>query len=142
MCYLVITIVVCNPWLCNIVHNHQYIHSLCGHDILATRMTTSVSIESFDASKVEWDSWSRRFDQWLKISPYAIGDDSADKMRAAFCTFIGSDAFKLLCSLCAPKKPEECTYDALKTKLDAQYGIKRLVLVERYHFYNYKQTEG
>ena len=105
-------------------------------------MATSVSIELFDASKVEWDSWSQRFDQWLKISPYATGDDSADKMRAAFCTFIGSDTFKLLCSLCAPKKPEECTYDALKTKLNAQYGIKGLVLVECYHFYNYKQTEG
>ena len=60
-------------------------------------------------------------------------------MRAAFCTFIGSDAFKLLCSLCAPKKPEECTYDALKTKLDAQYRVKKL---ECYHFYNYKQTDG
>ena len=53
-----------------------------------------------------------------------------------------SDTFKLLCSLCAPKKPEECMYDALKMKLDAQYGVKRLVLVERYHFYNYKQTDG
>ena len=53
-----------------------------------------------------------------------------------------SDTFKLLCSLCAPKKPEECMYDTMKMKLDAQYGVKRLVLVERYHFYNYKQTNG
>ena len=63
-------------------------------------------------------------------------------MQATFCTFIGSDAFKLLCSLCAPKKPEEFTYDTLKMKLDAQYGVKRLVLVECYHFYNYKHTDG
>ena len=99
-------------------------------------------MEPFDASKVEWDSWSRRFDQWLKISLYAEGDQSTNKMQAALCTFIGSDAFKLLCSFCAPKKPEECSYETLKTKLDAQYGVKRLVLVERYHFYNYKQTDG
>ena len=90
---------------------------------------------------MEWDSWSRCFDQWLKISTYAEGEHAANKMRAAFCFFIGSDTFKLLCSLCAPKKPEECTYNALKTKLDAQYGVKRLVLVERYHFYNYKQAD-
>ena len=53
-----------------------------------------------------------------------------------------SDTFKLLCSLCAPKKPEECMYDALKMNLDAQYEVKRLVLVECYHFYNYKQTDS
>ena len=109
---------------------------------LTMRMATSFSIEPFNASKVEWDSWSHRFDQWLKISTYAEGEHATDKMQVAFCTFIGSDAFKLLCNLCVPKKPEECTYDALKTKLDAQYGVKRLVLVECYHFYNYKQTNG
>ena len=102
----------------------------------------SISNEPFNASKVEWDSWSCRFDQWLKISTYAEGEHSIDKMQAAFCTFRGSDAFKLLCDLCALKKPEECTYDSLKTKLDIQYGVKRLVLIERYHFYNYKQTDG
>ena len=85
---------------------------------------------------------SRRFDQWLKISPYAEGDGSADKTRAAFCTFIGSDSFKLLCNLCAPKKPEECTYETLKAKMDAQYGVKQLVLAERYRFYKCKQQEG
>ena len=105
-------------------------------------MATSISIELFEASKVEWDSWSRHFDQWLKISTYAEGEHAADKMRTTFCTFIGSNIFKLLCSLCALKKPEECTDDALKTKLDAQYGVKRLVLVEHYHFYSYKQTDG
>ena len=105
-------------------------------------MATSISIELFDTSKVEWDSWSCRFDQWLQINPFATGEHSTDKKRAAFCTYIGSNAFKLLCTLCALKKPEECTYDALKMKLDAQYGVKRLVLVERYHFYNYKQADG
>ena len=105
-------------------------------------MATSFSVEPFYAPKVEWDSWNRRFKQWLKVSTYAEGKHAADKMRAAFCIFIGSDAFKLLCSLCAPKKPEKCTYDTLKTKLDAQYSVKRLILVERYHFYNHKLTDG
>jgi len=29
-----------------------------------------------------------------------------------------------------------------KWSLDTQNGVKRQVLVERYHFYNYKQTDG
>ena len=100
-------------------------------------------IKPFDSSKDEWNSWSRRFDQWLKISPYAEGEGETAKNKrcAVFCTCIGSEAFKLLCSLCAPKKPEECTYETLKAKMDAQYGIKRLVLAKRYRFYKCKQQE-
>lgn len=63
-------------------------------------------------------------------------------MRAAFLTSIGSSTLKLLCRLCAPKKPEECTYANLKEKLNSQFGVKKLVLAERHHFYNYKQREG
>ena len=62
-------------------------------------------------------------------------------MRATFCTYIGSDDFQLLCSLCAPKKPEECLYETLKNKMDSQYGVRKLVLAERYRFYSYKQKE-
>ena len=105
-------------------------------------MASVPSIQPFDSSTEDWSSWSRRFDQWLTISPYATGDDATSKMRAAFLTFIGSSAFKLLCSLCAPTKPEECSYKTLKEKLDSQYGVKRLVLAERHRFYNYKQQEG
>ena len=86
--------------------------------------------------------WSWHFDQWLKISPYAEGESAADKMRAAFCTFIKSDAFMLLCSLCTPKKPEVCSYKTLKAKMDSQYGTKKLVLAEQYCFYSYKQQKG
>ena len=51
-------------------------------------MVTIPPVEPFDPSTVEWNLWSQRFDQWLKISTYAKGNDSADKMCAAFCTFI------------------------------------------------------
>ena len=30
----------------------------------------------------------------------------------------------------------------MKAKLDSQYGTKKIVLAERYRFYNYKQQEG
>ena len=44
--------------------------------------------------------------------------------------------------LCSPKKPEELTFEQLKAKLDTQYGTKKIVLAERYRFYNYKQRKG
>ena len=103
------------------------------------RMASQGQIELFDSRKDKWDSWSRRFDQWLSISPYATGDEADNKKRAAFCTFIDSETFKLLCTLCTPKKPEECTYVELKDKLNKQFRTKKLVLAECYPFYAYKQ---
>jgi len=50
--------------------------------------------------------------------------------------------FKLHCSLCALKKPKELTLEQLQSKLDAQFGTKKLVLAERYQFYNYRQYKG
>ena len=67
------------------------------------RMASEGQIELFDSRKDERDAWSRRFDQWLSISPYAAGDDGNNKKHAAFCTFIGSETFKLLCTLCTEK---------------------------------------
>ena len=46
-------------------------------------MASQGQIELFDSRKDEWDSWSRRFDQWLSISPYETGDDADNKKRAA-----------------------------------------------------------
>ena len=111
--------------------------------ILATRMATPSTplLKPFNSTKDDWNAWSRRFEQWLTLSSYSTGDDAAAKKRAAFCTYIDSATFKLLCSLCAPKKPEELPYDQLKDKLDSQYGTKKLVLAERYRFYNCRQWE-
>jgi len=64
------------------------------------------------------------------------------KKWAAFCTYIDSATFKLLCSLCALKKPEKLTLEQLQSKLDAQFGTKKLVLAEHYQFYNYRHYEG
>ena len=97
--------------------------------------------ETFNPSTDQWNSWSRRFDQWLLLSPYSVGEHADTKKRAAFCTYIGSETFTLLCSLCAPGKPEDCTYEVLKEKLDKQYGVKKLILAERYRFYSYKQPK-
>ena len=104
-------------------------------------MASTSQIEMFDSRKDDWDSWSCCFDQWLSISPYAADDDAETKKRAAFCTFTGSKIFKLLCTLCSPVKPEECSYETLKMKLNRQFGVKKLVLTERYRFYAHKQHD-
>ena len=110
------------------VHFNHIILFTLGYNKSGDKMASVPAIQPFDLSTDDWSSWSQRFNQWLTISPYAAGDDSEAKMHAAFLTSIGSNTFKLLCSLCAPKKPKECTYAALKDKLNSQYGIKKLVL--------------
>ena len=99
-------------------------------------------LEPFDSQKDDWNSWSRRFKQWLTLSSYATDEGSKAKQRAAFCTYIDPSTFKLLCSLCAPNKPEELSLKQLQAKLDQQFGTKKLVMTERYRFYSYKQVEG
>ena len=101
----------------------------------------SPQFETFNSSKEQCNSWSRHFDQWLLLSSFSGGDNTEAKKRAAFCTYIGSETFTLLCPLCTPGKPEDKTYEALKEKLDKQYGVKKLVLAEHYHFYLYKQSK-
>ena len=82
------------------------------------RMAAIPPLEVFDSSKVNWKLVRSSIRPVVKISSYAEGKNAPDKTSAALCTFIGSDAFKLLCSLCSPKKPEECTY---KTDIRNQY---------------------
>ena len=89
----------------------------------------SPQFETFNPCKEQWNSWSRRFDQWLLLSSFSGGDNAEAKKRAAFCTYIGSETFTLLCSLCAPGKPEDKTYEELKEKLDKQYGVKNWCLL-------------
>ena len=104
--------------------------------------TTTPQLGAFNSRKDDWNSWSRRLKQWLMLSSYAIGDDAEAKKRAAFCTYIDSATFKLLCNRCALSKPEEVTFKQLQSKLDGQFGMKKLVLAQRYQFYSYKQLEG
>ena len=106
------------------------------------RVAAAPPIDPFHLQTDDWNSWSRHFEQWLILSPYSSGEGSDAKKRAALCTCIDSPTFKLLCSLCTPTKLEELTFKQLKAKLDAQYGITKLVLTERYRFYNYKQLAG
>ena len=105
-------------------------------------MATAPLLEPFHSNRDDWNAWSRRFEQWLTLSTYSTGEDTEVKKHAAFCTYIDTATFKLLCSLCAPKKPEELPFEQLKAKLNSQYGTKKIVLAERYRFYNYKQREG
>ena len=78
---------------------------------LVTRMVTVPLLEPFHSGRDNWNAWSRRFEQWLTPSTYSIRDGAEVKKRAAFCTYIDTTTFKLLCSLCAPKKPEELSFE-------------------------------
>jgi len=109
-CLVVVVVVV----LLSITNDLIILHKI------GMRMATAPLIYTFNSRTDDWNLWSRRFKQWLTLSPYAMGDNAEAKQHAALCTYIDSPTFKLLCSLCAPKKPEELTFAQLKAKLDGQ----------------------
>ena len=113
---------------------HCTIITICRDIHVSCNITTTgdedgyLNTDGDDSRKDDWDSWSHHFDQWLSISSYATGDDVATKKRAVFCTFIGLQTFKLLCTLCTPTRPEDCSYEDLKAKLNRQLaGIRRTI---------------
>lgn len=58
------------------------------------------SIEAFDASSHDWESYAERLDQYITANGIEEG-----KKVATLLTVIGGPAFKLLQSLLAPDKP-------------------------------------
>ena len=87
-------------------------------------MADSGQMEKFDSECDEWNSWSVILMNGCQSVLYATGDNAANKKRAVFCTLIGSHTFKLFCM---PKHPEEEVYGDLRTKLNKQFGVKKLV---------------
>ena len=66
--------------------------------------------------------------QWLSLSSYGTDENADVKRCAALCTSISSATFKLLCSLCAPEEPEDCTFMDLNSLTEYLSELRRLSL--------------
>ena len=80
------------------------------------------------------NSWIRRFDQWLLLSSFSPVEKMLTQREQLFVLI-------LVPKLSHFYVPKESTYEALKEKLDRQFGVKKLVLAERFRFYSYKQAK-
>ena len=70
-----------------------------------------------------------RFDQWLLLSSFSRGDNAEARKRAAFCTYIGSETFTLLCYLCTPGKPLPIYVSHRGVNIIGRGGQKQLNIV-------------
>ena len=55
---------------------------------------------------------------------------------------IGSRTYALLRSLLHPEVPGDKTYEQLVTAIQEHFELKRLVIVERFHFNRHNQDNG
>ena len=75
-------------------------------------------IEEFDSSHKDCPQYMERLGYFFD----ANGIESVEKKRTVLLTLIGATTYKLLCSLVAPSKPSEKTYQELIQALTAHFS--------------------
>ncbi|XP_022108206.1 uncharacterized protein LOC110988727 [Acanthaster planci] len=86
-------------------------------------------LDPYDQVK-EITNYLERLDLFFKAN-----DISAAKQAAVLLSCIGAPVYKTVKSLCDPEAVSEKTYTELCTLLKSHYGPKRLVIAERFRFY-------
>ncbi|XP_023311505.1 uncharacterized protein LOC111692037, partial [Anoplophora glabripennis] len=89
------------------------------------------SIEKFNPKESDITSYLERLEQLFICNAV-----EADKKVAMLLTLLGGEAYNVLKDLLAPDLPSTRTYVELKKVLSDHYSPKRLIIAERYKFYN------
>ena len=85
----------------------------------------------------DWTVYLARLDQYYKANKIEDG-----RKKAVFLTVIGDTTFRLLQSLIAPAKVDDETLSELSQVLSGHFSPKRLVIPERFCFWNRTQNRG
>lgn len=80
----------------------------------------------------DWSIFKGRLDNYFTIN--AI--ESENTKRALFLNSCDEEAYKLILSLCVPKKPDDLQYSELILKLDKHFKRSDAGFSARYRFYN------
>ena len=76
-----------------------------------------------------------------RVSLYFEVNDIADaKKVSTFLMLMGAQTYNLVRSLVAPTPPKEKTMEQLIAVLEAHFNPKKLVISERYHFYQNRKV--
>ena len=96
-------------------------------------------IDPFDAGVESITAYLERLQLYFDVNSIP-----EPKRVSSLLTLIGPVNYNLLRSLVAPTPPREKSYDELLSTLENHYNPKKLVIAERYHFYqrNQKTTES
>jgi len=95
-------------------------------------------LHEFDPNSYDWDEWEVLFNTYLEVE--SIKDNA--KKKNLLITYLGVQPFKTLIAICKPKKPTECTYTDLITKLRTNYARITFPSTERIKFFAKRQEAG
>ena len=95
------------------------------------------SIEPFDASANDWETYAARLEQFLDANSI-----KEDKKVATLLTLIGGPTFQLLRNLVAPADPKTKSFDELARALKQHFSPAPLAIAERYRFHKHDQAPG
>ena len=97
-------------------------------------MASIGKIGEFDASQEEWSTYVERLELFCMANE--INDE---RKKACLLTQMGPKAYRLLQNLVLPAKPNDKKYDEIVKILEDHLMPKRLVISERFRFYNRNQ---
>jgi hypothetical protein len=102
------------------------------------------TIEPFNASTTEWDTYERIFTNFLKVNKIDEPADEAaeDRRKAMLFAVIGSKTVQLLTSLCVPADPDSKTFAELLKLLKDHFKPKTTVFAARHVFHARKQKDS
>ena len=95
-------------------------------------------LEQFDCSDGDWKAYQERLEQLFVVNEVEANDEAG--RRAALLTVCGRDAYNLLRTLCAPKKPSEESYANLCKKMEEHFNPKPSEVMQRFSFHSRMRT--
>ena len=100
-------------------------------------MTAFGKIESFDATKENWETYVERVEQF-----FLANDIDDDHKVPTLLSLVGGKTYTLLRNLLAPEKPATKSFQQIVTTLQEHLSPKPLEIAERSRFYKRNQHEG
>ncbi|CAB3244064.1 unnamed protein product [Arctia plantaginis] len=94
-------------------------------------------LEPFDVNSKQWPAYIRRVKQYILLN------EIKDELRVPLLiTVVGEHTYSLMCDLCAPKNPEEKSFDELIMPLLEHLEPQRSEIAERHVFRLRRQRDG
>ncbi|CAB3238863.1 unnamed protein product [Arctia plantaginis] len=94
-------------------------------------------LEPFDVNSKQWPAYIRRVKQYILLN------EIKDELRVPLLiTVVGEHTYSLMCDLCAPKNPEEKSFDELIKAVLEHLEPQRSEIAERHVFRLRRQRDG
>ncbi|XP_043195151.1 uncharacterized protein LOC122366699 [Amphibalanus amphitrite] len=100
--------------------------------------SATLQLEPFNPATDSWSQWEERLHYFIECN----GIQGESRKRATLLTVCGKEAFSLICSLIAPSKTSEKSFDELLQVIREHKEPKPSVIVSRFKFNSCQRTAG